>query len=492
MREILSRRDLRHLVLLEFLVKNKQNWRMLRDISESLKIPIRTIHSDISEINMYIRPLYIKASSSGVKIFMPPNYSERYIYKKILEESLEFKIIEHIFMSEKVTLESLSEKLYISDSTVKRTIKDINKVVEKAGFSISGKPLTFIGNERKLIHFMNFYFKERYMFQNEYMSAEQIELINKLITKILDEEKKEAYFPNFKRISIWVYLVCVRLRSHRSIPIVNPKQTFPIKILDDMDFCDKFYNALGVQLSDETIKQLFYVYSSENYSFNTEELHQMIQKCAAQKSLYHEIKSSINTLSDQLDIPLNRNTEDKLLLDMMNTINFKVTSSSSSYVLHDRRGYFLSDLSVYYDQLRVLIRNSLMENITIDIAENEWNELTYILLTHWSELYHKIRFIELPVKVYLLVDTDIEHGQLIKNELEAYSRYHINVENIVNWSPEQMYALEDDSILITNIPDIPELSCYTLCFGEFLCNRDWHEFSRMTDIILAKRKTNGK
>ena len=97
MREILSKHHLRHLALLEFLLKNKKQWISLKDISDSLDTPTRTLHTDIHEINTYISPIIIRTSSFGIKISIPPTYSERYLYKKILVVSREFNLIEHVF-----------------------------------------------------------------------------------------------------------------------------------------------------------------------------------------------------------------------------------------------------------------------------------------------------------------------------------------------------------------------------------------------------------
>lgn len=491
MREILSKHDLRQLQLLEFLIESKQNWTPLKEISKHLKVPTRTLHSDIQEMNMYIAPIHIEASSSGRKISIPSNYSERYLYKKILEESQEFRIIESVFMNENETVESLSQKLHVSISSIKRKIKVLNQVLKKEGFSIHGTPLVFLGNEQKLTQFMSFYFGERYLFQEEYMTKRQKELVDKLVSSILKGVGKEIYFPNLKRISTRVYLNCVRLKNHHDIPIKQKKE-FQNKILEDEKFCNDFFKAFGVYLTDKTVKQLFYIFTSESYVFNKKELNDLIHKDSNQKSLYQGVKQVLRNLSIQLNIPLRENIEEKLLIDIMNIINITNVSGRITFILYDRRECFLSDLSMNYKYGRAMIKNHLKENISLDFTDNEWNELTYILLTHWSEFYHKIRLIEVPIKVILLIDTDIEHENLIKNELETYARYNIEVENIESYSIEQLRTLSPDNILITNIPGIADVSCSILCFGEFLNSRDWQEFNRLIENILVYRKIHGR
>ncbi len=491
MRRILSKHDLRQLQLLEFLVKSSQNWVLLKDISENLKVPIRTIHSDIQELNTYIKPIYIKTSSSGVKMSIPPNYSERYLYKIILEKSREFQIIESVFLHENKSIESLSEKFYISVSTIKRMLKDINQVLKDEGFSIGGRPLSLSGNEQKLISFMSFYFHERYLFQEEFMTTQQKMLIDKLIHSVSQTTGKEIYFPNLKRTSTRLYLTCVRLKNNPTFLTKQGKE-LPNTIFEDRELCMEFFETFGIHLTNETIQQLFYIFSSQEYALNTKELTTLIQKDNYQQSLYQEINVLLKKISVQLNIPLKQNVGEKLLLDIMNIINVRNMVSHSTFILYDRKEYFLSELSVNYIYVVELIKNHLTTSISLNLTENEWNELIYLLLTHWPELYHKIRFIETPIKIYLLLDTDIEHGHLIKNELETYSRYNIQVENITNYSNQQLQTLSTDSILVTNIPSITDVNCSTLCFGGFLSSRDWQEFNRLIENILVYRKVHKK
>lgn len=483
MRELLSNHDLRQLQLLEFLLKNKQKWLSLKELSDSLGIPIRTLHTDIHEINTYVEPVYIKVSSSGIKITMPPSYSERYLYKRILEESREFHLIEQVFTNEKETIESLSDKLFISLSTAKRMIKDINRILQKEGFFIHGKPLSFLGDERKLTQFMSFYFSEKYFFLEEFMTDKQHSLITNLITSMMNKMGKTLNYPEFKRRAIWIYLNCLRLKNGHDLPMASESK-YPYSVLYDKNFCDNFFTVFEIHLTDKTIQQLFYILMSDYYVYNMEELRQLIRQAPRQKKLYQEIDAILNHISTDLNVPLETGSREKLLIDLINIINLR---GNRIYVLYNRGEHFLFNLSASYFNIQDIIEGYIKDGFSFPLKEAEQNELTYILLTHWPELYKKIRSIELPVKVFLLIDADVELGLIIKEELETYTHYNIEVTILKTYSKEQLSDISADSILITNIPGMRHVNCRLLCIEEFLNRRDWEEIDMMIEDLNAAR-----
>jgi len=489
MKMLLSKHYLRHLELLEFLILNKSHWILLKTISKHLNTPIRTIHSDIKEINSYLSPLSIIASSSGVKLSIPSNYSERYIYKKILDQSLEFNILEFIFFHDDETIQSLSDHFHISESTAKRTLKKINQSLLEESFSICTNPLSILGDERKINQFMSFYFSEKYFFQEEFMSPTQIDLITTLITKTLESTGKELYFPNFKRLSTRIYLCCIRLRNQHFI-LNGSNREIQTDILNDSKFCHQFFETFSIELNASTLNQLFYIFSSSDYVFDSSELASMIQTNPQIESLYNQIKKVLQKLSVLLNIPLSQKIENKLIISIINVISIKNISGQNIFIIDDQKKHFLANLSTNFIYVRDMINTYLKENISLNFTESEWNELTYILLTHWPDLYHKIRFIEVPIKVFLLIDTDIEHGQLIKNELETYSRYLIEVEIITRYSLSHLQNLSKDSVLLTNLPGITKTNCSILCFGGFMTTNDWKSFDQILENILLHRKND--
>jgi len=487
MRTILSKHDLRHLELLEFLIKNKHQWTLLKTISNHLATPLRTLQNDIQEINVYIHPLTIQSSSSGIKMAIPKNCSERYVYKKILEASIDFQLIEYVFMHEGETLQSLAETFHLSESTIKRMIKKINESFQDEEFSIQSTPVSFIGEEALINQFMSCYFYEKYFFPEEYLTKNEINLILKLINKTLNDLGKDLYFPNFKRVFTRVHLNCVRLRNKHDIPLI-PGRFFSNDILNDNQFCSEFFETFQLQLTPLIIQKLFHIFSYSDYFFSIEELHNKILINEQQNILYNELKNVLSNISNQFNIPLKSSIENKLLLDLVNIINLRDRYCHHLFILYNQKGRFLSQLSKNYNYVSDMIKTHLISNISLEFNESDWNELNYILLTHWTDLYEKFRFIETPIQIFLVIDTDMEHGFLIKRELETYSRFNIQVEVMTDPLLTQLQLLTKDQVLITNIPTITHINCELLCFEEFLGNQEWQMLDDIFKRIIANRK----
>ena len=486
MRNLLSKHDLRHLDFLEFLVKNKEKWTLLKTITDHLSIPLRTIQSDIQEINTYLAPLSITASPMGIKLILPLNYSERYIYKKILEKSLNFQLIEYIFFHEEQSIKDLSDIFYISESTIKRMIKNINLIFQQESFMIQTNPISLVGDERKITQFMSFYFNEKYFSPEEFLTPIQINLISKLVSETLKKIDKDFNFPNLKRIFTYIYLNCARLSNHHDIPITH-KNIFLTDILEDEAFCAEFFEEFQLQLSVSVIQKLFHIFSSDDYLFTMKDLHFLIQSNTKQRKLSEEIKQVLEDISTHFNIPLNSQTADNLLLDLINIINIRNNNCSQLFILYNKRERFLSNLSINYIHVRNMIKNYLMKNISLNFSDFEWNELNYILLTHWNDLYDQFRLIEKPIKLNLIIDTDIEHGHLIKRELETYSRYNIEVEVLKGNLLTQLQNQSADNIILTNIPGIENKTSPVLCFEEFLSPSEWRILDSMIENILSER-----
>lgn len=484
MRKILSKHDLRQLQLLESLLKNKQKWLSLKELSDLLGIPIRTLHADVHEINTYIGPVHIKVSSFGIKISIPSNYSERYLYKKILEESREFQLIEHVFTNEGETIESLADKLFISLSTTKRMIRDINYILQNEGFFIHGKPLSFLGNERKLTQFMSYYFTEKYFFLEEFMSKEQHSLITTLITTMMDKMGKKLNYPEFKRRAIWSYLKCIRLKNNHQLPVAGESR-YSYSVLYDKIFRDDFCAAFGIHLTDKSIQQLFHILTSDYYVCNMEDLRQLILRDLKQKELYQEIETILNNISGDLNIPLDMERREKLLIDLLNIINLR---GNRIYVLYNRGEHFLSNISACYFNIQNILESYIKDGFSFVLTVAERSELTYILLTHWPELYKKICSIELPVNVFLLIDADVELGMILKEELETYAHYNIETTILTTYTKGQLSGIAPDCVLITNIPGIQHVACPVLCIDTFMNRWNWDEFDIMIEDINAARK----
>ena len=478
MRELLSYRDLRHLRLVEILNLQREMIQ-LKEISKMLDVPIRTIHSDIRNLNYYIAPFFILTTSAGVILEIPENYSIRYIYKKILENSLEFRLLQYVFLNEEKTIKELSKEFFISESTIKRLIKRINKILIKENIEISTSPVNMTGNERKITQFMSSYYNELY-FQFDFVSVEERKLIEKLVQSVFDDEKIELHFNQLKKYTTWIYVNLVRMKNGHYADVVTNRFA-NASVLEDEDFCQKFSQVFTVELNEGNLNRILYARSRAGFISSYQELVKVNYDNKKQAELTKNVETVLNKITADLCIPFTSDARESLLLDIVNLINVR---GYITFILYDKREYFLKRLSDNYRHVRELVQ-SYIDRLVVPPFDNiEINELTYILLTHLPDLFDRLRYIEKKVVIAILVDSDLEHAYFIKKELDSYSRFNIETKILMGFDLEQVHALTKKQILVTNIPGITNVACRVLCFADYFSSRNWSQLNEQITCIL--------
>ncbi len=153
MEELLESNLLRHFRIVRFLLGRE--WVTIGELAHTLRIPSRTIRQSIGEINQYINPAKIESSQKfGIRLTYDAQLNSFYIYASIYKQSAHFLIIENICIHRYATLAVLAEKLFISQSTLKRKIAVINQTLKKYGFWIDTKSVDIVGDERKIRFFI--------------------------------------------------------------------------------------------------------------------------------------------------------------------------------------------------------------------------------------------------------------------------------------------------------------------------------------------------
>lgn len=98
MRNLLNKQSLRQLELLEYLYDN--SWTTLDAACQTLGYSKMSIRNDIQFLNQASKNFTIKTSKKqGILLSFPINYSRTCIYSFVLTNSIEFKLLETIFLT---------------------------------------------------------------------------------------------------------------------------------------------------------------------------------------------------------------------------------------------------------------------------------------------------------------------------------------------------------------------------------------------------------
>ncbi|MDT2607020.1 helix-turn-helix domain-containing protein [Enterococcus hirae] len=135
MREILDGRLRRQLNILEILWNTE--WITTAELAEKIDSSEKTIRNDLSQVNEMIEPLSIETSfRAGIILKKDITTPKSFIYSKILEKSLEYTLLETIFLGKVTSKEELSDLLYISETQVSRVINRINQEIRFFEFKL--------------------------------------------------------------------------------------------------------------------------------------------------------------------------------------------------------------------------------------------------------------------------------------------------------------------------------------------------------------------
>lgn len=151
--------DKRRLKILEYLAFS-DDWVPLPQLATNLNTSIRIITTDIDFLKDHYPELGIQSMHKGIQIDLKYNYSLGTIYRKILQDTLAFQILQEIFFDEALNIQDLAYKFHASISSVYRTIVELNQYFKAFNVMIKTNPCQVIGDETYIRKFYRSFFKE--------------------------------------------------------------------------------------------------------------------------------------------------------------------------------------------------------------------------------------------------------------------------------------------------------------------------------------------
>lgn len=472
MTNLLSINQNRQLQLLEYL--NKSKMASQKTILTELNYNKQTLITDINTINGVIAPLSIQNfSHQGIQLTIPPNYNFDYIYSCYLSISNEYALIEILFFDETHSLSSLSDKLYLSISTLRRLILKVNDTLQESDISISSQPLSLIGNEQKIYRFMISYLFERYSPTDPFFSSPPIECIEQIIHIMAEKNKVPLNYPDLNRAKIWIFTILTRLKNGHfpTKPQVIPPN-IDTSITNNSSITNSFTAHFKLPLTNDILAYMFQFFLIKDYAFNF----QMLQLLASQnRSINNKlniIDHTLSLLSDKFYLPLEN--KETMIFELYNTT---LLTGDNSFILNNRNKIFVDSITRYNKPfLRILNRELANLYTQKQMTESEMYALAYCLTTHWPQLSLKLQSIQKKIRVGLFFYTDSEHTDYIKDELTYYFRDKLQIEPMEELSLldfkrhaptydiiiTNIYALEVEDVEILSFPFTPSIREYKL------------------------------
>lgn len=478
MRNLLGEKDRRRLAISETIALNPGI--STEEIAEEFNISTMQVQVDVAFLNEIIHPLIINLSKEKSYIlYVPEHLSTKYIYQQVLAHNINFQLLELLLTQEFDNYDRLADALFISTATLKRTIQYVNQCFEGHQISIKSRPIRIEGNESNIRAFYHFYFQERYPNDIETLPITE-RAFAKELTELYVSRFSKSEFPYARRIRLERYVAIALLRETRRkqerVEINISQEMLTIALEDINRYKNKVLleQVLKIELTPDVYIRLLSHYINDHRASSIEDLHDRVLVNSDNACLYNQIKSSVNVLSQTLNIPVIN--EEKLYFKLYNMMTTGLKLSITPYAIYPARKIFLLFNKTIRTSMLELAKQAYREEIPLLIHKNEayFYEYLYILVTHWDGFYKRLIQDSNPCRIGLFFNSDYEHMVYMKDDLEFQfgDKVRVAILNIMTLN-ELPKHIKDMDVLIVNfmLPDtldiqVPIISVSDTIWGD--------------------------
>lgn len=493
MKNLLKTNELRRYNLVEALI-TYDTWVTTADLANIVGSSKRVIINDIAYLRENYDAFRIESSYQGIRLNFKLEANLKNFYQKILKESVAFSALEMIFFNKNINSEILSEKLYISESTLYRLTREIDETLMKQ-FNISLRLSDFEleGDEQDIRHFYYLYFSEKYPnmewpFDNIDEAALD-ELLNFFIN-FSHVHMNYAYYRNFKIVT------AVNLTRVLKNSLVSnaSNDTNLSELIPDFDAflsnLKPIFSKLGIELSFETILQIFNNYVRKDFALNYDRLITNGKKDPQLLNSVYFINHFLDEACQRFDIFIPNKKE--LIWRISNSAHNEVFESHSGYILCNRNRMTLLEFEQKFPEFYDFISLGLIKyRSLIKIAPTQFSidHLIFQVFICWGNLLPQLQNKWQKVKVLLISDINNGHGSLIKDQIEYYFNHKIMIEiyDARTLTAENVLATQSDMVISTfSIPILEDIPI--VCLNSIPTAKEIKLIDNILDDLISKKQ----
>ena len=449
------------------LVLNSNDEITVKDISNLYNITERSIRYDIDELNVFFQEKnnrdIIEINNNRLKILYSGNEIEKIVRnirvkEYFLSENERVNILayEIFLVKNEFILQYFTEKYNLSKTTVRHSLKELNKIIDEYGLVIdmnNNKGYKIIGSEvnirKYMINILRKYIKNTKKKNIEYNPLEKIiqkflkksriEESKNLINKILDYTEKTISDEAFETLQLFLFISQIRNENGHEIEEDVENKIFLSKTLE-------FIKIKKILEKVESIKEKDIYYFVDfflgSYSYNLD--YSYFLNWILIESL---IDQFIKLLSDKLGVNL---TEDKILRkELLNHIKPAIYRMKNKFKLTES---ILSEVKKQYMELFVKTKSSLKiisDFINLSFDEDETAFITVmiqraVMRNNPATLFKK--------DTYILIVCGLGYSSSRFLYENINNRFQVNIIDIIPFNQLENYNyLEKADIIISTL-----------------------------------------
>ena len=449
------------------LVLNSNDEITVKDISNLYNITERSIRYDIDELNVFFQEKnnrdIIEINNNRLKILYLGNEIEEIVRnirvkEYFLSENERVNILayEIFLVKNEFILQYFTEKYNLSKTTVRYSLKELNKIVDEYSLVIdmnNNKGYKIIGSEvnirKYMINILRKYIKNTKEKNIEYNPLEKIiqkflkksriEESKNLINKILDYTEKTISDEAFETLQLFLFISQIRNENGHEIEEDVENKIFLSKTLEFIKIKKILEKVKSIKEKDIYYFVDFFLGS---YSYNLD--YSYFLNWILIESL---IDQFIKLLSDKLGVNL---TEDKILRkELLNHIKPAIYRMKNKFKLTES---ILSEVKKQYMELFVKTKSSLKiisDFINLSFDEDETAFITVmiqraVMRNNPATLFKK--------DTYILIVCGLGYSSSRFLYENINNRFQVNIIDIIPFNQLENYNyLEKADIIISTL-----------------------------------------
>lgn len=484
MKSILSQQDLDILNLAEYLLKNGKT--SLHELSVHFSIDYRTLKKLIESANTNLTPLTIELlGNTNAYLKIPDNYSISYLYSAILKNSLEFQILEKLFFKQKniTTSNDFASSLFISPSTLRRKITQINIKMKKQPFYIDSRSLKIVGEEAAILNFIIFYIFERYPIHSEAFKSIEFKTVSQALIFFSKIKQIKIDFPNLHKATVVILALFYRSKNTNT----------PLNIYDDSHLNlseeeKKYETKLNSFFLKKYPKRKSFQLINSLYNFFLPATYEnLLLKSQNSNDLNYIIRSFndiVDSICSKFHVPKPQNLK-KIILSLS---NIHYLQYGKPFILYDKHHLYLEEMnknhSIFISFFEKRIKNAFGE-----IPNHQINSYAFTLITQWSNLTTGLEAHRLKIRIAILFDFDTEYVNLLETEITKHLNGHCIIDNLsFKYIDDLIIDHQNNDLLLTNIPGISIPDKPVLCVPIIPSSTDWKNLENIYIDFIEGRE----
>lgn len=403
------------------LLFRKNKFTHFNEIAMELGCSRRIIYQDIEELKN-TGLMEINSNKSGLQIIFPLNFGLDTMHNYFFNQSVSFKLLNLLFFEDFENKTDLCNMLYISHTTLIKTITKINNLIfNEYKININPKNLQFEGDEETIRLFLLKVFYENrspntWPFTSNISPNSFHEFISTFISKYLIKSK----IINYQFFSCYLMINSIRYKNNHLLNIkFSTKKAFQQLEQKNIisDFNEFFKKNFNLTFNNEAFSQIFYKYSSDDYINDVKNITE--EKCLtpyAKQSCFF-LKKELSKLSYELGVYLPNLLE--MIQDIHNsTLCFPFNTTAKT----DRNVYpFITEDSPLFEIRLNKIQTFIVSYLSyLAIPYNRVLErhLIYRVLSSWDKFFHQM--LSKKITIGYISNFDANHCQMVVDYLKLF------------------------------------------------------------------------